>query len=414
MPAEERIVGTAGSIAPSAVEERIVGTAAASCRAPSARRALSRRVRAAVASETIPRPRATSRRLGSVRRRALVQRRNAHVVLARSIPKVGEYRGFPVYRETAGKHDEIWVQVVTGGPLAPYERRGLRAGRCASIRARRDARDRRDGNAVLAGQNAGRIIVTPHAADSGHERRWLSVRRHSRARRRAAASSARSPSSRRPGGERDRSRADAAASAAARGDRRHVFAVDGTPTDCVNVAVAHVFNGLPDLVVSGINKGWNLGDDVTYSGTVAGALEGALLGIPSIGVSLRQTRGDYDFSTRRAPRPMMAEAILRQPLPARTFLNHQCAKGAAEGISCDRAGEAKSRDVGRRAPRSERAAVLLDRRRAERVGAARSVRLSGGARRLRVGDAAASGPDRAPRARRRRSAGVREGARWPK
>ena len=49
-----------------------------------------------------------------------------------------------------------------------------------------------------------------------------------------------------------------------------VFAVDGTPTDCVNVAVTHVFNGLPDLVVSGINKGWNLGDDVTYSGTVAG------------------------------------------------------------------------------------------------------------------------------------------------
>ena len=81
-----------------------------------------------------------------------------------------------------------------------------------------------------------------------------------------------------------------------------VFAVDGTPTDCVNIAVTHVFNGLPDLVVSGINKGWNLGDDVTYSGTVAGALEGALLGIPSIGVSLRQTRGDYDFSTRRAPR----------------------------------------------------------------------------------------------------------------
>ena len=79
-----------------------------------------------------------------------------------------------------------------------------------------------------------------------------------------------------------------------------VFAVDGTPTDCVNVAVTHVFRGLPDLVVSGINKGWNLGDDVTYSGTVAGALEGALLGITSIGVSLRQTRRDYDFRTPRA------------------------------------------------------------------------------------------------------------------
>src|SRR5580765_5768349 len=49
-----------------------------------------------------------------------------------------------------------------------------------------------------------------------------------------------------------------------------VFAVDGTPTDCVNIAVTQVFKGLPDLVLSGINKGWNLGDDVTYSGTVAG------------------------------------------------------------------------------------------------------------------------------------------------
>src|SRR5712691_956794 len=64
-----------------------------------------------------------------------------------------------------------------------------------------------------------------------------------------------------------------------------VLAVDGTPTDCVNLAITHVFKGLPDLVVSGINKGWNLGDDVTYSGTVAGALEAALLGIPSIAVS---------------------------------------------------------------------------------------------------------------------------------
>src|SRR5712692_9439217 len=74
-----------------------------------------------------------------------------------------------------------------------------------------------------------------------------------------------------------------------------VFAVDGTPTDCVNVAVAQVLRGLPDLVVSGINKGWNLGDDVTYSGTVAGALEAALLGVAAIAVSLKATRGDYNF-----------------------------------------------------------------------------------------------------------------------
>src|SRR6476661_4862685 len=110
-----------------------------------------------------------------------------------------------------------------------------------------------------------------------------------------------------------------------------VFAVDGTPTDCVNVAIAHVFDGLPDLVVSGINKGWNLGDDVTYSGTVAGALEGALLGVPSIGVSLRQTRGDYDFHYAARAAAVIAEAILRQPLPGRTFLNINVPKGEPKG-----------------------------------------------------------------------------------
>ena len=70
--------------------------------------------------------------------------------------------------------------------------------------------------------------------------------------------------------------------------RDRVYEVDGTPTDCVNIAVTQVYtpSSAPDLIVSGINKGWNLGDDVTYSGTVAGALEGSLLGIPSIAVSL--------------------------------------------------------------------------------------------------------------------------------
>jgi 5'-nucleotidase len=113
------------------------------------------------------------------------------------------------------------------------------------------------------------------------------------------------------------------------GDR--MFAVDGTPTDCVNVAVAQVFRGLPGLVVSGINKGWNLGDDITYSGTVAGALEGALLGIPSIAVSLRSTRGDYDFSYAARAAAAMAEAILRRPLASRTFLNLNVPKGDPRG-----------------------------------------------------------------------------------
>src|SRR6202163_3875714 len=99
------------------------------------------------------------------------------------------------------------------------------------------------------------------------------------------------------------------------------FWVDGPPTDCVNLPVTQVFKSLPDLVVSGINKGWNLGDDVTYSGTVAGALEAALLGVPGIAVSVRATRGDYDFGPASQVAATMAEAILRHPLPARTFLN---------------------------------------------------------------------------------------------
>jgi 5'-nucleotidase len=113
------------------------------------------------------------------------------------------------------------------------------------------------------------------------------------------------------------------------GDR--VFAVDGTPTDCVNIGLTQVFKGLPDLVVSGINKGWNLGDDITYSGTVAGALEGALLGVPAIAISLKATRGDYDFGYAARAAAAMAEAILRRPLPARTFLNINLPKGQPKG-----------------------------------------------------------------------------------
>jgi 5'-nucleotidase len=110
-----------------------------------------------------------------------------------------------------------------------------------------------------------------------------------------------------------------------------VFAVDGTPTDCINIAITHVLKGLPDLVVSGINKGWNLGDDVTYSGTVAGALEAALLGISGIAVSLRATSGDYDFGPSARVAAAMAEAILRHPLPPRTFLNINLPRGEPKG-----------------------------------------------------------------------------------
>jgi 5'-nucleotidase len=111
-----------------------------------------------------------------------------------------------------------------------------------------------------------------------------------------------------------------------------VYGVDGTPTDCVNIAISQVFgNRLPDLVVSGINKGYNLGDDITYSGTVAGALEGALLGVSSLAVSLRATRGTYDFRHAAQAAAVLADAVLRRPLPARTFLNVNVPKGQPHG-----------------------------------------------------------------------------------
>jgi len=114
------------------------------------------------------------------------------------------------------------------------------------------------------------------------------------------------------------------------GDRVH--AVDGTPTDCVNIAVAQVFKGMPDLVVSGINTGWNLGDDVTYSGTVAGALEGALLGVPAIAVSLKFTREKFDFQYAAHAAATLAAAILERPLPGRTFLNINVPAGKPKGF----------------------------------------------------------------------------------
>jgi 5'-nucleotidase len=111
-----------------------------------------------------------------------------------------------------------------------------------------------------------------------------------------------------------------------------VYACDGTPTDCVNLGIGQVLKRLPDLVVSGINKGYNLGDDVTYSGTVAGAMEGALLGVPSMAVSLRLTRGHYDFTPAADVAATLAAAMLKKPLPARTFLNVNVPKGQPKGL----------------------------------------------------------------------------------
>ena len=113
----------------------------------------------------------------------------------------------------------------------------------------------------------------------------------------------------------------------------NVYEVDGTPTDCVNVAFTRILPDPPDIILSGINKGYNLGDDVTYSGTVAGAMEGALLGIRSIAVSLERTAGTYDFRHAAATAAQVAERLLAGPaLPPRTFININVPAGKPKGI----------------------------------------------------------------------------------
>jgi 5'-nucleotidase len=115
-----------------------------------------------------------------------------------------------------------------------------------------------------------------------------------------------------------------------------VYEVDGTPTDCVNIAISQLykpqFDRLPDLVVSGINKGYNLGDDVTYSGTVAGALEAALLGIPGIAVSLERCAETYDFSVAADAGASVARVVLEHGLTPRTFLNVNVPRLAGNGV----------------------------------------------------------------------------------
>jgi 5'/3'-nucleotidase len=99
------------------------------------------------------------------------------------------------------------------------------------------------------------------------------------------------------------------------------FAVNGTPTDCVNLALKGFLPVRPQLVVSGINKGANLGDDVTYSGTVSAAIEGSLLGIPSIAVSLVARGTQYHFGPAAEFAAILASEVITQGMPPDTLLN---------------------------------------------------------------------------------------------
>ncbi|MBB6086557.1 5'/3'-nucleotidase SurE [Wenzhouxiangella marina] len=101
-----------------------------------------------------------------------------------------------------------------------------------------------------------------------------------------------------------------------------VYKVYGTPTDCVHVAITGVLEAEPDMVVSGINAGANMGDDVLYSGTVAAAMEGRFLGLPAMAVSLsygREGPRHYESAARAAT--ILMRRLVAEPLPADTILN---------------------------------------------------------------------------------------------
>lgn len=97
------------------------------------------------------------------------------------------------------------------------------------------------------------------------------------------------------------------------------YAIDGTPTDCVAIGIHKILKTKVDLLVSGINAGPNLGDDISYSGTVSAALEGTMYSIPSMAVSLAGEKGDYTQAALIASR--LARLILRNGLPENTLLN---------------------------------------------------------------------------------------------
>src|SRR5947208_5111389 len=115
-------------------------------------------------------------------------------------------------------------------------------------------------------------------------------------------------------------------------DERH-WTVDGTPTDCVTLALHKIIpeDERPDICASGINHGGNLGDDATYSGTVAGALEATILGVPGLAFSLAAYH-DQDFGESVRVARQITEKALAEGIPESTLLNVNVPKGVPAGI----------------------------------------------------------------------------------
>jgi 5'-nucleotidase len=109
------------------------------------------------------------------------------------------------------------------------------------------------------------------------------------------------------------------------------FFVNGTPTDCVHLAVTGLLDFMPDVVVSGVNLGANMGDDTIYSGTVAAATEGFLLGIPSLAVSLASREGRH-VATAAGVACALVERLRRAPLGQPALLNVNVPDVAADAL----------------------------------------------------------------------------------
>ena len=126
-------------------------------------------------------------------------------------------------------------------------------------------------------------------------------------------------------------------------DGRH-YAVTGTPADAVILAIYRLLPAKPDLVVSGINPGGNLGENVVYSGTVAAAMEAALHGVPSFAISLA-TRKYLDFSVAAAFAAQLATRVLAEGLPPGIMLNVNVPRGEVRGVRITRQSQKISQNV---------------------------------------------------------------------
>ena len=124
------------------------------------------------------------------------------------------------------------------------------------------------------------------------------------------------------------------------------YATDGTPVDCVRFAELGLVGHRPDLIFSGINHGANLGDDITYSGTVAAAFEGIVLGIPAVAFSQQSANGGmgyvsgrFDFGIAAAFAAQLVARLATESMPEATLINVNCPAGEPQGIEVTKLGK---------------------------------------------------------------------------